>query len=386
MFYKEFFGKSFNENSFELDLEKIKEDTFNKKETVNILLMGATGVGKSALVNAVFGSDVALSGNGKPVTQGIERFDLKSKGLILWDTRGIETDAYLETLSLIEKEIESTLNTLDKSKAPHIAWICISEASNRIQDSDKKLVEIAKKFGIPSIIVFTKTQFEAGEDFFKKAKDILNEDYGDFIQNRYVRVNSQEITINGIKIPKKGLDELVKLTETCLSEAQENVARNFKRIQRVNNKKRLDAMCEEARSIVNVSSAAALAAGASPIPGSDAPIIAAIQSTMIYKINSVFELSSEKSITLSLLTGILGITALAQVGKTAFSNILKFIPVAGSFIGGTISGVTAAGITKAVGEAYIAVLKHYYNEETGEVELPDNVDIILTLFKSFYKN
>ena len=42
-----------------------------------------------------------------------------------------------------------------------------------------------------------------------------------------------------------------------------------------------------------VAAAAAGTAGASPIPGSDAPIIAAIQSTLIYTINSEFELDED---------------------------------------------------------------------------------------------
>ncbi len=38
---------------------------------VRIAIFGLTGVGKSTLVNAVFGTDVAATGVGEPVTQGI---------------------------------------------------------------------------------------------------------------------------------------------------------------------------------------------------------------------------------------------------------------------------------------------------------------------------
>ncbi len=37
----------------------------------NILLAGATGVGKSSLVNLCFGQDFAETGTGKPVTQNM---------------------------------------------------------------------------------------------------------------------------------------------------------------------------------------------------------------------------------------------------------------------------------------------------------------------------
>lgn len=86
----------------------------------------------------------------------------------------------------------------------------------------------------------------------------------------------------------------------------------------------------------------------------------------------------------SVLTGIMGVTALAQVGKTVVSNALKFIPGAGTFIGGTISAITAIGITEAVGHAYIAVLEKFYDMETGEVIFPENSDKIISVFKEMF--
>ena len=105
---------------------------------------------------------------------------------------------------------------------------------------------------------------------------------------------------------------------------------------------------------------------------------------MIYKINSEFELDADNSKMTSILTGILGVTALAQVGKAIVSNALKFIPGVGTFIGGAISAVTAIAITEAVGHAYITVLENFYDMETGDVVFPGNSDLILSVFKEAF--
>ncbi len=147
----------------------------------------------------------------------------------------------------------------------------------------------------------------------------------------------------------------------------------------------LQAMVSGARKKVHIAAAAAATAGASPIPGSDAPIIAGIQSTLVFTINREFEVEMDKSVATSIIAGILGVTGVAQVGKAVVANLLKFIPVAGSIAGAAISGGTAVAITEAIGHAYIRVLKHFFDKEEGRVVLPGETAEILDIFKNMYK-
>ncbi|MDD7569974.1 MAG: 50S ribosome-binding GTPase [[Actinobacillus] rossii] len=385
MNYQSILGSAFNAENGEVNLEKLQEQIFETREQLNVLLMGKSGAGKSSLINAIFGVDIAKTGVGKPITQELEKISVKGKGVTLWDTKGIEAKDFEATMKALENEIEKGIQSLNQKNAPHIALLCIDEPTARIEKREEDLIGLTQKYNIPTIIVFTKTQYEAGQEFFEKAKEIINAKYEDFIKDRYVRVNSVEGIILGHKIPKSGLETLIDLISSCMEEGHGAIQKHFLKIQAVKMEEKFQTMLDGAKKVIHFSATAAGTVGASPIPGSDAPAIAAIQSAMIYKLNSEFEVDMEKSAATSVITGILGITALAQVGKAVIAGVLKFIPVAGSILGGAISATTAFTITEAVGFAYIEVLKRFYNAETGKVDFPENTALILDVFKQIFK-
>ncbi|WP_240446225.1 hypothetical protein [Helicobacter pylori] len=184
-----------------------------------------------------------------------------------------------------------------------------------------------------------------------------------------------------MKVPVEGLEELVDETKKCLSDAIKNKRRHFLSIQKVKIQERKQAMIEECKTIIHVTSGAAGAAGAIPIPFSDALAIAPIQAGMIYKMNDAFGVSLRKSAAPTFITGILGVTIIGQ-GARALVNMIKFFPVVGS-----VSGVaTAFAITESIGFAYLKVLEKCFNDETGEVNLPGEVGMITSLFKENYLN
>ena len=392
MKYDEYLGKAFDEKSGELSTSEMTKQVESEKKTINMLLIGASGVGKSTLINAVFGYDVAKAGVGKPVTQHLEKHHVRKKGLILWDTKGIEAADYESTKKDLSNELEkATKNAVDNNNSnemPDVAWLCIKEDSKRVEDREIYLVKLVYgEYKIRVVVIFTNTQHEAGDEFVQQAKNIFLKKACDrAINDRYVRVNSLDYSIQGHKIKKSGLDDLLEITYNALPEASENKKQALMKAQKVDAAKKLDAMVNSSEKIVHIAAAAAGTAGACPIPGSDAPIIAAIQSKMIYSINSEFELNSTESHTTSVVMGILGLTALAQVGKAVVSNTLKFIPGVGTLIGGAISAATAATLTEAVGHAYIKVLEHYYDAEQKTVMLPKEAGVMMDMFKTFFKN
>ncbi len=244
----------------------------------------------------------------------------------------------------------------------------------------RELLSFAKAWNILTVFVFTNTQAEAGDAFVKEAQRVINEEwgFGGFVRV-YVRVNSVAYSFRGMEVPIEGLEQLVDETKKCLIDAKKNKQNRFLQIQKANIQARKQAMIDKSKTLIHLASGAAGTAGLIPIPFSDAPAIALIQAGMIYKMNDAFGMDLEESIAASLITGLLGVTAIAQVGRTLVNGLLKFIPIVGSVAG----GVTAAIITEGIGFAYLKVLEKCFNDETGEVKLPA-MDTIKSLFKEYY--
>ena len=111
-------------------MSKVMEEQ-QKIGKVNILIAGKTGVGKTTLVNAVFGENVAPIGSGRPVTQEIEWHEPPGLPVRLCDIRGLELLAFEQILADLEAEIEKGIQTGRVEDRVHILWLCISEPGGR---------------------------------------------------------------------------------------------------------------------------------------------------------------------------------------------------------------------------------------------------------------
>lgn len=68
-----------------------------------------------------------------------------------------------------------------------------------------------------------------------------------------------------------------------------------------------------------------------------------------------------------------GTTSATFAGRAIVANLLKIVPVAGTFAGGAISATTATTLTVALGELYIAALATLFIDSGGEIPSPEDV-------------
>ena len=344
------------------------------KEKVNIIVAGKTGVGKSSLINYIFGKEVAKVGDGQPVTQEIQEYDLENDNITLFDTKGIEAKDYEKTLDKIKKYLELKQDSPDENDDIHIAWLCISERGDRVEEADRELLKILSEAGIPVIGVFTKRESKRESSFVNKVvEDNLLPEAKAIVRVRSI-TEEVEIEDNLVELKPKGAEELLEETYKYMSEGRKNA---IKKAQTAVLKDRIEVMSKEADVLTNWYAAGAAAIGATPLPFADSLALAALQTKMVVDINTVYRVDAGTHTFTDIAAALITITGVAQVGKLA-AGLLKVIPV----IGWTANAGVAAGITKGIGFGYSEYLKNNINKETGEIKL-DLEDLKQNFMKFF---
>ena len=297
----------------------------------NIMLLGASGAGKSSLINKVYGANIAGTSNTRPETRG--HFTIYygkdcGRSVNLIDTAGYELgqgDTYYE-------DIHKELTERKDLNFVHVAWYCISVANERVQDMD---IEILKKLMREESIrkrlcvVFTKCDLDSDDDEKVNELNAAAEKKLGF-PFKYFRTSSSSDTMDELD-----LNLLIKWSADRIDD--KDLHRAFIAAQITD----LDAKKKEAQMVIAECTAAASAVGAIPLPFADAPLLVADQLIMTKKIFDAYGISNFANIPKSLISS----TILSQLGKSLVANIAKLIPGVGSLVNATV----AASITGALG-------------------------------------
>lgn len=372
------------------DLGKVAQDTIdaiNEKiqnlSTLNIIVAGKTGVGKSTLINAVFKDELAETGMGRPVTNHMRKITKKDIPLAIYDTRGFELGKDVQ--EDVKKEVFDTINkglaTKDINKAIHCIWYCINTASNRIEPEEIEwLRELSRGNHVTQVpIIVVLTQSISRKNAEKIRQMILDENL-DIIQ--VIPVLAKDFEIEDVGIVKSfGLEKLIEVMGEALPDELLDTLQHVQ-IASLSEKKR------RASKVVATAALAATGQGAAPIPFADATLLIPTQVGMIASITVIFGFDVNKSVITALLSSTIGSGGATLLGRAVVANILKLVPAAGSIAGGAISAATAGVITAALGSAYIAFMELVYRGEMNIEDLTskEGKETIANIFKENLKN
>ena len=175
-------------------LETFNEFQKNVKKP-HVLIAGPMRVGKSSLINKIFGEEIAKAEISTPVTEDVKEHEKEDIGVILYDSPGCE-------IGNIERFERKVLNI----KEPiNLVWYCINAIAN-IEDNDietiKKFIERKKEKGWDVSVVFTNCD-RADEERIKNSKEAIKKHFNDI--DIYITSSKSEH-----KIFKEELERLIK--------------------------------------------------------------------------------------------------------------------------------------------------------------------------------
>lgn len=360
----------------EIDPDVLFDAARQEKERIgrfNLAILGGTGVGKSSLVNAIFGEDVAPTGVGLPVSKGVTYFTNLEESLGVWDFEGFEIgnspgELVTENLRVIREG--------PRERRISAVWYCVTSTADRLTIADIEQIRALAKAGFGVIVVLTKTaRARAFPGAPWKTSDMVDA-FAAWIANPLDRDGKPiDLPIAGIALtaaldqgnhggPAHGLFELLEMT---LDLAPEEAKDALVVAQRLSMPMKRSA----ARQAISAAGIASAATAAAPIPVADALALAPIQLGMMGRVAAIYGLELK----LMMSAQALGQLAVQIVGRALARSLIKLIPGAGT----VISASVASALTTATGEGWLRLCEAVY---IGKVKL----DQVEAVWKDFAPN
>lgn len=358
----------------EPDIEQAYEAAGKQIGRVNIAVFGKTGVGKSTLINAIFGEDVALTGIGRPVTQG-SKMHVHTRGhLGIVDNEGLEIgkDSRLMVSELAEYVQEHRQKPL--AEQIHLAWYCVLAGENRFEDFEEQFVTCLQSLDIPVILVLTQVPI-AANGIHSNARALAAG-----IGDRHLPIVGGTVVLTsalGDSEMGYGPHGLQDLLDRSFRVAPEGVRLALAAAQRIDMGRKRKASAN----VIAAATAAAAVAGATPIPFADAAVLMPIQTIMMMKIAHVYGLKLGQATAAALMaTG-----AATTVGRSVVTGLLRLIPGVNVAVM-VISGSVAATLTAAMGAAWDEVCRRICTGRLDPEILSDKDELVKIFLDTFKRS
>lgn len=296
---------------FENEMKKVNDAL---DQDLLISLIGEVNAGKSSTVNKIIGEDIASTNPMPGETVSVDPYNI----------RGLENIKFMDTPGLNDPNDENPKKTLEFVQKSDVVLFFLNAAGTVFSESEKEKFNEIEKHNKDILIVLNK--IDAAENIPSIVQFV------------------KEHTANKYKV--------IPIS----SKTEENLETLKKEVLFLLEKKGKDLLF--AKSMKEKSSAAtrwiigagvsAGVIGASPIPGSDVLPLTTLQVGLIIKLSNLYD----KPVTKKAAKDMIVITATQTIGHTIYRQALKFIPGAGSIIGGTVASSMTLALGYGVKYAY----------------------------------
>lgn len=355
---------------------------------INIAVFGNTGVGKSTLLNTVFGRELAATGSGSPVTQHIQYHGGSPEPLGIYDTPGFEIGGSTKTLL---SEITQVFK--DNKKKPladqiHVAWFVENSQTNRFVDAQSEIVSHLASFGIPVMMILTRVRKLGNGDYPSQTKALADNIIGRQLpltpHQTVFMVNA--LADRELGDPAHGLTRLLDATFRAVPESVHEALTAAQQLDLVRKR-------QAAAKVINRFTFTSGAAGATPIPVADLVLVTTSLARMFARISAAYGIPFKKKQLAQLATAVLltgGVTHAAsktitrasgkQLAKLVTSQAGrqggKLVPLANVVVSAA-AGTSSALLAKAAGHAWSRVCEYLLTHPDNE---PTTMDHIMELF------
>lgn len=320
----------------------------------NIMLLGASGTGKSSLINHVFGETVASVNNVKPETEGFQIYLGSDYGISvnLIDSAGYELGA--------EKYAEEACRIVNEGingEPVHIVWYCISAANERVEGIDiEVLIRLLNEDKLKGrlCVVLTKTDMDSPDLKVTRAMKHILEN----------KLAEEDLSVECFRVSVEDdyefeIEDLLEWSSITLDD--DDLRDKFIGAQISS----LDIKKKSAEKTVAIASAAAAAIGAVPLPFADAILLVPDQVLMVKRIIDIYGLSSLAHVSAQFV----GSIVISQLARLLASSLVKIIPFVGSWVGGVVNASVAGIITCAIGKVTSDICYNSIKEQLSGTEI-----------------
>lgn len=296
---------------FENEMKKVNDML---EQDLLISLIGEVNAGKSSTVNKIIGEDIASTNPMPGETVSVDPYNM----------RGLENIKFMDTPGLNDPNDENPKKTLEFVQKSDVVLFFLNAAGTVFSDSEKEKFTAIEKNNKDILIVLNK--IDAAENIPSLIQFVKNH-----TENKYKVIPISSKT-------GENLEDLKREILVILEKKGKDLlfAKSMK-----------EKSAAATRWIVGAGVSAGII-GASPIPGSDVVPLTSLQVGLIIKLSKLYDKPLSKKAAKDMIV----ITATQTVGHTIYRQALKFIPGAGSVIGGTVATAMTVALGYGVKYAY----------------------------------
>lgn len=333
----------------------------------NILVIGDSGVGKSTLINAVLGEEIAETDFGdKGTTKELKVYESDVLDFRIIDTVGFEPSFFkrMRAVNAVKKWSKTAVKEGRENSNINVIWFCVEGTSSKLfPEAIKSLSKATSMYpSVPIIVVITKSyskperekNIHMVEEVFGKLKSSKNLKGIIPVVALIYEIDEEQF------VAQEGITELIDMTYDLIPEGMQAAKKDIEAFK-LNRKRSF------AQTAIATFTLSAVAIAAIPIPLSDALLLSPLEIGEINSLAKIYGIKNDKNSKRFLNTvveaGTVGVAAKAAI------NALKAIPAI-NLAASVINAAVAGAIVLGIGEVCVYTYEQIYlgNKSLDDVD------------------